>query len=65
MNGRLAKKIRKATNKEIRTDYEDLAKLLYEQNLFIRVFFALKIIFKRGDWKFLISNPEGSNEHSK
>lgn len=46
MNGRISKKIHRSINKKVRTDMEDLAKTLSEANLYWRIIYAIRIIFK-------------------
>ncbi len=46
MNGRLARNIRKTVNKQVRQDINDVFKNIAEENVFRRIGYAIKIIFK-------------------
>lgn len=47
MNGKLAKKIRKAVNKKINYDYDSLAKTLFKESWWWRLKYAWRIIWKK------------------
>lgn len=46
MNQKLSKKIRKEVNKQIRLDKDEIFRTIGEENLIIRIRYAIKIIFK-------------------
>lgn len=46
MNNKLAKKIRKEVNKKTRFDFKEFFENIAEENLFARIKYAIKIVFK-------------------
>ena len=59
MNGKLSKKIRKSINRKIVADMEDLARTLSEANLYWRMIYAFRIIFRyHPQVKFVTKEPK-------
>jgi hypothetical protein len=54
MNNKLAKKIRKTVNYKVRTDHEKLVETLSKDKLSLRIKYALKILFKKGNITFRV-----------